>query len=240
MNKKKFMAIGYTVVALLLVSAAVIAVLALTGVIGKNSEGNLSGFWDTIITPEEKYPLFKWQNSETEGDVSAVFETEAGSFSVKLSKGKAAEKFIELCESGVFNGKEFNVAAEDMFVQTSAGENSFPLEDEGYGFFYGSVCFVLDGENAADSLFIVTAKKLSGTAKGWLSQNAPDSEYSAYYEKNGGMPQYQGSAVAFAQVISGFDTLEKLADAENGGYTKGYAMLSPVKITSVSIVRPAE
>lgn len=238
MKKKQFMKIGYAVVALLLVSAAVIAVLALTGVIGKTEDGKPSIFDGLTITPEEKYPLFVWQNSQTEGDLTAVFETEEGSFTVKLSKGTAAEKFKELCEKGAFSGKEFSVAAEDMFIQTAFGGEKFSLADEGYGCFYGSVGFVLEKGEATDSLFIITAKTLSGISEGWLSGNSPDAEYTAFFEENGGVPQYDGKVLVFAQVTEGFDVIEKLAGAETSGYTSGYAAKNPVKITSVRIVDP--
>lgn len=238
-NRKKFLVTGYIAVGMLVLSAIVIAVLALTGVIGGTDKGG-SLFGDVQITPEEKYPLFAWQTAATEGGTLAVFETAEGSFTAELSDSAAAQKFIELAENGVFSGKEFSVSAENMFIQSSTGGNSFTLEDEGYGCFYGALGFVLDGDSATDSLFVITAKELSGTSKSYLTANSPDESYTAFYEENGGMPQYEGSVLVFAKITEGFDVIEKIASAETSGYTGGYKMTNPVTIDSVIVNVPGE
>ena len=128
-----------------------------------------------------------------------------------------------------------------MFVQCPAlSAETFGAEQNELACVYGAVGFAMDGGEISDSLFIVTAKALSGMSSAYISEHGFSAERAALYTEHGGMPEYEGKALIFGQVLSGFDVLDSIAAGKTSGYTGGYTAESPVKILSVTINRPAE
>ena len=235
--KLKFLGI-FSVVLIILV-VAVFAVFAAFGFFKIETDEN--GKNEIIFTPiENKNEFFEWQTSETEGDIKAVFKTSAGNFEVKLGDCAAAEKFIELDNSGTFNGMEFSVLAENMFIQSSPSENGFSAEETEFGLINGAVGFVFEKGEAFPSLVIITAKELSSISKGFLAESGFDDERKELYQNFGGVPELEGKIVVFGMVSSGNEVIEKIEKGENSGYTGGFSALEPVKINSVEISFPTE
>ncbi len=237
MKKIKILAIVSTVFLVLII--AIFAVLAALGIF--KIETDESGKSEIIFTPAEiKNKSLEWQTKETEGDVTAVFKTTAGKFEVKLSGFAAAEKFIELDNAGIFEGMEFSVLAENMFIQTSPSGESFSLEKTDLVPINGAVGFVYEEEKAYPSLVIITAKELSGISEGFLLGSGFDEEKTGVYKTFGGVPELEGKIIVFGMVSSGAEVIEKISGGENSGYTGGYSPLEPVKINSVEISFPTE
>lgn len=226
-----------------------LAALAVSGVIklDKPASGGKVESSASESTPvsvdEEKSKDLEWQAApaaEAE-DVTAVIETEAGSFVLKLYSGAAAERFAELAEGGSFASAQFATLAENMFVQCPAlSAETFGAEQNELACVYGAVGFAMDGGEISDSLFVVTAKSLSGMSSAYISEHAFSSERASLYESFGGMPEYEGKVMIFGQIVSGFDVLDSIAAGKTSGYTGGYTAENPVKILSVTVNRPAE
>lgn len=236
---KKIKTLGIISTVFLLVVVAVFAVFAALGFF--KFETGENGKNEIIFTPfESKNEFFEWQTSETEGDIKAVFRTSAGNFEVKLGDCAAAEKFIELDNSGAFKNAEFLTLAENMFIQSSVCGESFSAEKNEFGCINGAVGFVLEKGEAYPSIVIITADELSSVSKGFLSESGFDEEHKELYEKFGGIPEYEEKILVFGMVSSGSMTIEKIAKGENSGYTGGFSALEPVKINSVEISFPTE
>ncbi len=236
---KKLKTLGIISTVILVLVLAVLAVFAAFGFFGyekdRKEENEI-----TVGPAENKNPEYAWQISETEGDITAVIETSAGNIEIKLADCAAAEKFIEMENTGVFENAGFITLAENMFIQTGTYGESFPLEQNGFACINGAVGFVMDGENAAPSLVIITAKELSGSSAAFVSENGFDDEKTKLYEKFGGMPEYEGKIIVFGMAVSGTETVDSIAAGENSGYTGGYSAVEPVKINSVKIFYPTE
>ena len=237
MKKIKILGIVSTIFIILIM--AVLAVLAAFGFF--SYETDPEGKTEIILNPiENKNPEYAWQISETGGDITAVIKTSAGDIEIKLADCAAAEKFIGLDNSGAFENAEFITLAENMFIQTGTYGESFPLEQNGFACINGAVGFVMEGENAAPSLVIITAKELSGNSSAFIEKSALDKEKAKLYEEFGGMPEYEGKIAVFGMVLSGTEVIESIASGETSGYTGGYSALEPVKIISVEISYPTE
>lgn len=249
MSKKKnpLIITAAATVALLGLAIIVVAALAVAGVItiDRPANGNIDKNENpaqSAVIEEEKNKDLLWQTAEASAeDVTAVIETAAGSFTLKLYPGAAADKFAALGEGGAFSSGEFSVLAKDMFIQCAPlSEESFGAEKNDLGCFYGAVGFVMENGMVTDSLFAVTAKSLSAGSRAFIEENAFSAERAELYESLGGMPEYEGKVMIFGQVTEGFDTLDSIAAGKTNSYTGGYAAESPVKIISVTINRPAE
>ncbi len=251
MSKKKNPAAMLAgIVAMVLgVAIIVIAALAVAGIIkidrpagsGK-VENSTEESGSAVLVEEEKCRDLEWQTADAAPeDVTATVETEAGSFVLKLYPGAAADKFAELAEGDSFAAAPFATLAENMFVQCPAlSAETFGGEQNELACIYGAVGFAMDGGEISDSLFIVTAKALSGMSSAYISEHGFSAERAALYTERGGMPEYEGKALIFGQVLSGFETLNSISSGKTNGYTGGYAAENPVKILSVTINRPAE
>ena len=240
-KKKNPAAILAGIVAMFLgVAIIVIAALAVAGIIkidrpagsGK-VENSTEESGSAVLVEEEKCRDLEWQTADAAPeDVTATVETEAGSFVLK---------FAELAEGGSFAAAPFATLAENMFVQCPAlSAETFGGEQNELACVYGAVGFAMDGGEISDSLFIVTAKALSGMSSAYISEHGFSAERAALYTERGGMPEYEGKALIFGQVLSGFETLNSISSGKTNGYTGGYAAENPVKILSVTINRPAE
>lgn len=233
MKKIKILGIATTIV--LVLSLISFTVLSLLGVL--SFEETPDGKKEIIFTPSGgKYSGLEWQTSKTEGDDMAVIKTELGEIEIKLGNCTAAEKFIELCEEGAFNGSEFSVIADKLFIQTPSVGDDFLAGESPYGCFYGAVGFVIDEETASPSLFIITTEDISGPSVGFMTESGFDEEKAQFYKDFGGIPEYEGKTVIFGQVTSGTEALMKIAAKENSGYVGGYKALEPEKINSIKIV----
>ena len=236
---KKLRTLGIVSTVILVFVLAVFALLAALKIF--KIETNENGKTEIIFTPlENKNPDYIWQTSETEGDITAVIKTEEGKFEIKLGDCAAAEKFIELDNSGAFENAEFSVLAKDMFIQASAEGEGFLAEETGFACINGAVGFVMEDENAYPSFVIITAEELSGNSYAFIKNSGFDEEKTKLYESFGGIPEYEGKILVFGMVTSGFKTVEKIASGENSGYTGGFSAVSPVKINSVEISFPTE
>lgn len=250
MSKKKNPAVMLAgIVAVTLgVAIIVVAALAVAGVIkidrptnGGEAENSASES-GAVTVEEEKSKDLEWQAAPAApDDVTATVETEAGSFVLKLYPGAAADRFAALAESGSFASAPFATLAENMFIQCPAlSAETFGAEQNELACVYGAVGFAADGGEFSDSLFVVTANSLSGMSSAYISEHGFSAERAAMYERLGGMPEYEGKALIFGQVLSGFEVLDSVAAGKTSGYTGGYAAENPVKILSVTVNRPAE
>lgn len=238
---KKLKILALTTIITLIIFIVGAAVFAYLGVFSFNlgEEGGIGGI---VLNPaeSEKENILRWQTQKTFGDTVVNIKTSEGSFSIKLADCAAAEKFAEIARSENFSLGEFKTLAENMFIQASVPGESFAPEENEMGCFHGSVGFVKDGENASPSFFIITAEKLSGLSESYISKEDFDENRAEYYRDFGGIPEYEGKAVIFGQVISGMEIIEKIAAKENLGYTGGYSAEEPVKIISAEIIYPSE
>ena len=234
---KKIKTLGIIATVFLLLIISVFAVLAALGIF--KIETDESGQSEIIFNPafsENKF--LNWQTAETEGDLTAVFKTDSGKFEVKLADCAAAEKFIELDNAGTFDGMEFSVLAENMFIQTSLSGENFSAETNEFACIEGAVGFVFEDGEASPSLVIITAKELSSVSKGFLKESGFDEERTSAYENFSGVPELEGKILVFGMVSEGKETVEKISKKENSGYVGGYSPLEPVKIKSVEISYP--
>ena len=236
---KKLKTLGIISAAFLVLVIAVFAVLAALGIfkIETDEEGKSNIIFSPVGTENE---FINWQISETEEDITAVFKTSEGKFEVKLSSSPAAEKFIELDNAGTFDGTEFSVLAENMFIQTSLSGESFSSEKNEFALLNGAVGFVFENGEASPSLVIITANELSGISKSFLSKSGFDEERISAYKNFGGVPELEEKVLVFGMVVSGFDVIEDIKNGKSSGYTGGFSALEPVKINSVEINFPTE
>ena len=227
---KKIKILGITATVFLVLTVAALSATAFLGVFNKDTEEN-----EIVLTPEK----IEKNRFVPEGGKTVLFKTEEGEIKIELGTCEAAEEFLKLVSEGAFANAEFSTLVTDMFIQASANGSGFAAESSGYGCFYGSVGLVTDGKTASPGFFIITAKKLSGISKAYLSEKDFDKEKAALYEELGGVPEYEGKVIIFGKVVSGMEVAEKIAAGENSGYTGGYSAAEPVKIISAEIL-PSE
>ncbi|MBQ7875043.1 MAG: peptidylprolyl isomerase [Oscillospiraceae bacterium] len=253
---KKIKTLGIATMIILVLAIGILAVLAALGFFetvpneNENSgSGEISGeseFSGSIdINPEDEpskevTSLLEWQTSETSGDITAAIKTDLGDIVIKLADCSAAEKFIALDNSGVFDSAAFSTLAKDMFIQASVLGESFAAEETDLGCFYGAVGFVIHDSEATPSFFIITAEELSGVSSAYLIQHEFSKERASLYKEFGGIPEYEGKVLIFAQVVSGMETAKTIMNSENSGYSGGYSAAEPVKINDIEISYPTE
>ena len=225
---KKLKTLGIITIVFLLLIITAFAVVAALGFFQNETGG------ETVIEPEK--PLEQQKSwIVPEGGKTAVLKTEAGEIKILLSDSAAAEKFIEFVNSGAVSGIGFETLAENMFIQTGIFGENFAAEKTDFACVNGAVGFVLDGENAAPSFFIITNTEITGFSKSYMTEKSFDEEKAAYYLEKGGVPEYEGKVIIFGKVVSGTETIAKIASGENSGYTGGYSAAEPIKITSAEI-----
>ena len=236
---KKLKTLGIISAVFLVLIISVFAVLAALGIF--KIETDETGKSEIIFTPaENKNSALKWQTEKTEGDITAVFKTDLGKFEVKLGDFEAAEKFIELDNEGTFDGMEFSVLAENMFIQTSLSEKEFSAKKTELAAIKGAACFVMNGELATASLAFITADEISRASADYMEKAGFDEERKEVYNSFGGKPEYEENLLVFGSVVSGFEVIKAIESTENSGYVGGYSPLEPVKIISVEINFPTE
>lgn len=210
---KNIRILGIIAAAVLLIIIVLFAAFAFFGVFtGKIPENKLP---EISVEPSgEMISPSLWQTSETAGDITATVKTGLGDIVIKLGSCPAAEKFIELDNSGVFEGAGFDILAKDMFIQTGFDGEGFYADKTEYSCIKGAVGFVLEDEKAYPSLFIITGEDLSS--------------------------EYDGKTLVFGQVVSGMETVLAIEEGESSGYAGGYLAKEPVKINSIEISYPTE
>ena len=234
---KKIKILGIVSAVLIVFVLAVFVVLAATGFL--KTEG-LKEESSGIIISEAKNEAFEWQTKETEGDITATIKTDSGDIVIKLGDCAAAEKFIELSESGAFENAGFNIAAKNMFLQTENCGEGFSFEKNSFAPINNAVGFVVEDGKAYPSLVIITAKEISKTSSLFLSENGADKEKTKLYKDFGGIPEYEEKLLVFGMVVSGKEVIEAIFEGENSGYTGGYSLLEPIKINELKISFPEE
>lgn len=223
------------VIIMILVCLLALAVAVLSLLTGENPMDDiLSG---GVLIEKRKDEALAWQTENTEGDIKAEIKTGLGSIVFKIRDEKAAEYFLSEPES--FAGAVFDVAAKDLFVQTSPlSKASVPYEESALGCFYGAVGLVSEEGKTYPSLVIIAAEELSGLSRAYISGENFDEERAEFYKSFGGVPEYEGKIQIFGQVTEGFDVLLKIAEAKTSGYTAGFAPEEPVTIISVKVTYP--
>ncbi len=205
MSKIKIIGIITAVLVIFLIAAFAFAMLF-------GSSGND----ENIINKEMFIPKnsVKWQQSETTGEIKAVFKTEKGDFELKLAECDAAEKFIELVSADVFDEADFPVLAENLFIQTGICGEPFSAAENKMACIRGAVGFIVDDGETYPGLVIITAEDLS--------------------------EELEGKVTVFGQIIAGIENVDDIAFSENAGYTGGYSAMESIMINDIEIVYPEE
>lgn len=179
-----------------------------------------------------------WQSAAaSEEDRTAVFTTDAGTFTVKLQPGSAAaEEFAALAQQGAFDGMTIARSVKESYLQTSVVSGSLTEEETGLAPICGAVGFV--SEEGQLSLFLVTTDSLSAESSAFLTEHKAGAPLAQLYADRGGLPELSGTGTVFGQIVSGEHLLKTTAAAETSGWTAGYALTAPVTITYVEIVEP--
>lgn len=170
--------------------------------------------------PEEKLPEGivieenKTGSEEIAGEIFATIKTEKGEIKILLANCAAAEKFIELDNSGVFANAAFEILAEDMFIQTGTYGEAFAAEKNSFLCEKGAVGFVLEEEKAYPSIVIITGENL--------------------------FEDYKEKILVFGKVSFGFETVFEIEKGENSGYTGGFSAAEPVAVTDIEISYPTK
>lgn len=226
--------------AFLVLFCVLTVVLALLGTFSRDKNDPLSSARDVVLDAlgvEHENEALAWQKAP-DGDV-AVFETSIGTIKVALFPSEGTDLFVSRAESGFYDNTAFSVLAENLFAQVPPTDGSAEdLFKTDLAAVYGAFGFVLDGDKkASSSLVVVTAKTLSGLSRAYLEENADafDEKRAEFYEKKGGVPDYEGRLALFGQTVDGFDVLAALAEGTTDGYTGGYNAEEPVTILGIRI-----
>ena len=234
MKKLRILAVITTIILIFFIIAA--ALLAYFGIFSFSAE-NPDISEEIILTPEEAKEIYLVPEDFA---IKAKIKTSCGNMVISLSDTAAAEKFISLANEKTFDGAEFSVLAENMFIQTKTEGENFSTEKTDFACLYGTVGFAMDSDMASPGFFIITNSDLSGISKAYMQSENFQPEKAALYEDNGGMPEYEGKVIIFGRVIMGTQIPKIIGKKENSGYTGGYSAAEPVIIESVEIIYPEE
>lgn len=229
---KKLKILGIAMGVFLVLTVAALAILAALGIFTVTPGENGGISLNPISFKKE------WEITVSE-ETTAVLVTEQGEIEIGLSETDAAEKFVELIQSGEYDKAAFDMIADELFISASADGESFETEKNPFACVYGAVGFVTDGEKASPEFFIVTNNDLSGLSESFMNEQGFEEEKIELYKNLGGIPEYEGKVVIFGKVISDMKVVENIAKTENSGYTDGYKALEPVKIDHVFVTVPA-
>ncbi len=201
-----------------------------------------------------------------EDNPTAIIHTNYGNIVAVLYEDYAplaVNNFIELSESGYYDGVTFHRVINDFVIQGgdptgtgSGGESIYgePFENEvspSLRHFSGALCMANAGPNTNGSQFyIVENEKLSNSFTNDMEtfKNNPYEYYvpgvyaqeffspvvAQSYIENGGQPSLDFNYTVFGQVISGMDTVHNIADVEVDEDNKP---IDDVIITSIDILR---
>lgn len=170
------------------------------------------------------------------GDKIAVFETTEGEIRVRLFASRAektVKTFIQLVESGYYNGQKFHTVVNGYKIEgggTGAAAAELPKEPEfslDLWNFRGAVAL---SNNGADFL-IVQANQCLNPKEELESLKFPQKVIDKYLE-TGGAPHQDWKNPVFGAVVSGMETVDKIALSPVGEDGKP---LDSVVITKVTI-----
>jgi cyclophilin family peptidyl-prolyl cis-trans isomerase len=156
-------------------------------------------------------------------DYKAVLHTTVGDITIKLNALDTtitATNFIYLASSGFYNNTVFHRVVKDFMIQ---GGDPTGTGSGGPGYYFDNEPF--DGEY------------LRGTVA--MANAGPNTNGSQFFILQKDRPDLPKNYVIFGQVISGIETVDKIADAPvvdngNGEISKP---VTPVSITSVDIIQ---
>lgn len=185
------------------------------------------------------------------GDKIAVMHTNMGDISIKLfaeHAPKAVENFTTHAKNGYYDGLIFHRVIKDFMIQggdptgTGMGGESIwghSFEDEFTPELHnlrGALCMANAGPNTNGSqFFIVQASDVPANMLDQMKDLADSgfpSEITEAYEKSGGTPWLDFRHTVFGQVISGMDTVDKIANTPVGASDKP---IDDVVINSIEI-----
>lgn len=169
------------------------------------------------------------------GDKIAVMHTNMGDISIKLfaeHAPKAVENFTTHAKNGYYDGLIFHRVIKDFMIQggdptgTGMGGESIwghSFEDEFTPELHnlrGALCMANAGPNTNGSqFFIVQASDVPANMLDQMKDLADSGfppEITEAYEKSGGTPWLDFRHTVFGQVISGMDTVDKIANTPVG------------------------
>ena len=169
------------------------------------------------------------------GDKIAVMHTNMGDISIKLfaeHAPKAVENFTTHAKNGYYDGLIFHRVIKDFMIQggdptgTGMGGESIwghSFEDEFTPELHnlrGALCMANAGPNTNGSqFFIVQASDVPANMLDQMKDLADSGfppEITEAYEKSGGTPWLDFRHTVFGQVISGMDTVDKIANTSVG------------------------
>lgn len=169
------------------------------------------------------------------GDKIAVMHTNMGDISIKLfaeHAPKAVENFTTHAKNGYYDGLIFHRVIKDFMIQggdptgTGMGGESIwghSFEDEFTPKLHnlrGALCMANAGPNTNGSqFFIVQASDVPANMLDQMKDLADSGfppEITEAYEKSGGTPWLDFRHTVFGQVISGMDTVDKIANTPVG------------------------
>ncbi len=185
------------------------------------------------------------------GDKIAVMHTNMGDISIKLfaeHAPKAVENFTTHAKNGYYDGLIFHRVIKDFMIQggdptgTGMGGESIwghSFEDEFTPELHnlrGALCMANAGPNTNGSqFFIVQASDVPVNMLDQMKDLADSGfppEITEAYEKSGGTPWLDFRHTVFGQVISGMDTVDKIANTPVGASDKP---IDDVVINSIEV-----
>lgn len=185
------------------------------------------------------------------GDKIAVMHTNMGDISIKLfaeHAPKAVENFTTHAKNGYYDGLIFHRVIKDFMIQggdptgTGMGGESIwghSFEDEFTPELHnlrGALCMANAGPNTNGSqFFIVQASDVPANMLDQMKDLADSGfppEITEAYEKSGGTPWLDFRHTVFGQVISGMDTVDKIANTPVGASDKP---IDDVVINSIEV-----
>lgn len=151
-----------------------------------------------------------------EGDHIAVLETSQGEIRIRLfaeQASKTVEAFERLVREGHYNGQSFHTVVNGYKIEGggTGDANEFPEEEFSLDLwnFRGAVAV---GNNGLDFL-IVQAEESLNPISDLYDLNFPGAIIDKYADV-GGAPHQDWKNTVFGQVISGMDTVDKIAGAK--------------------------
>ncbi len=197
-------------------------------------------------TKNEGDALLQYRSPE-KGDVIAVFETSQGTFKALLYRDQAplaVDNFVQLADSGYYDGCEFHRVIADFVIQTgdptgtgSGGESASgtPFRNE-YSEKLHHFRGALGMANAAtdqnkSQFYVVQGATVTKELLDQMAQLGYDQAVIDAYTKNGGTPTLDFRYTVFGQVYEGLDIVETISKVK----TKDDRPVKAVTLISVVI-----
>ncbi len=158
--------------------------------------------------------------------VQATIETTSGTMTFKFFEDKApghVENFIKLAEDGFYDGTVFHRIITGFMIQGGC-PNGDGRGGPGYSI-------------KAEFNDVPHVRGIMSMAR----SSDPDSAGSQFFVCHGEAAFLDGQYTAFAELVEGSDTLDKIADSpvKAGAGGENSTPLEPVRVTRVSVQHPA-